>query len=65
MNENRLGGRGKCKICGFFVDNVSYHEAWECGRPNKLDGIHMNVVSKFFWEMENEEKQMKFDFMGD
>jgi hypothetical protein len=48
-----------------WVGNVSYHEAWECGRPNKFDGIHMNILSKVYWDMENEKKQLKFDFMGD
>ena len=68
MSENRLGGRGECSICKKWVDNVSYHEAWECDgdrQRQSWDGIHMDIVSKFFWGMENEKKQMKFDFMGD
>jgi hypothetical protein len=29
-NEERKGGRGKCRHCGQWENNVSYHEAWEC-----------------------------------
>ena len=29
-DDDRKGGRGKCRHCGEWENNVSYHEAWEC-----------------------------------
>ena len=29
-DDDRKGGRGKCRYCGEWENNVSYHEAWEC-----------------------------------
>lgn len=45
-NETRKGGRGKCKFCGEFENNVSYHEAWECSkRIVKAYGNLRKVIS--------------------
>ena len=29
-DDDRKGGRGQCRHCGEWENNVSYHEAWEC-----------------------------------
>ena len=31
-DDDRKGGRGKCRHCGQYENNVSYHEAWECSK---------------------------------
>lgn len=31
-SEQKCGGRGRCSKCGEFVNNVAYHEAWQCGK---------------------------------
>ena len=30
IDEDRKGGRGKCRYCGQWENNVSFHEEWEC-----------------------------------
>ena len=63
-NETPTGGRGQCSKCGEWHNNVAFHEATECLKPKEYDGMKLELVSKVFWEMENEKKQLKFDFMG-
>ena len=35
----KLGGRGKCKKCGTYQNNVSYHEAHQCvkNKPSRVN----------------------------
>jgi len=32
MNDNLLGGRGQCELCGEWHNNVSYHTSNECSK---------------------------------
>ena len=38
MEEELIGGRGKCEYCGEIVNNVSYHEAIECLKRPLISG---------------------------
>ena len=50
QHDDRKGGRGKCRHCGQYENNVSYHEAWEC--PKRVQAApdwlieRMDKVSK-------------------
>lgn len=47
--ETKKGGRGKCRHCKQYENNVSYHEAWECPkRPHPEPWLvkRMEKVSK-------------------
>ena len=43
MIGNLLGGRGKCKFCGEYHNNISYHEAHECNNINKMPTFNREI----------------------
>jgi len=50
LTQNLCGGRGICKHCGKWHNNVAYHEACQCPkRPDRYAERLMGVVQENGW----------------
>lgn len=51
---NKCGGRGQCRYCGQFENNVALHEAHYCAEANR----HRDAAEQAYLEMLDEKKDL-------